>query len=194
MDFNLIPVEVVKSITGATDDAVATQQGAAIIGMLQAYLGLVLKKQDFTGEKVTIPYHFSRVIKPKYAPINSVSQVGIITHNGTYKADETSYFAIGRFTVEVLPHFWSCFHYSILPSAVAAVEISYNAGLYTAWSEVPAVIQEAAQELLKYKYDSEYAAGYQSEHLGDYSYTKGSFAKNSGIPAEIAGMLDGLEL
>lgn len=194
MDYNLIPVDVVKSITGTTDDAVATQQGAAIIGMLQAYLGLVLKKQDFTGEKVTIPYHFSRVIKPKYAPINSVSQVGIITHNGTYKADETSYFAIGRFTVELLPHFWSCFHYSILPSAVAAVEISYNAGLYTAWSEVPAVIQEAAQELLKYKYASEYAAGFQSEHLGDYSYTKGSFAKNSGIPAEIAGMLDGLEL
>lgn len=194
MDCNLIPVEVVKSITGTTDDAVATQQGATIIGMLQAYLGLVLKKQDFTGEKVTIPYHFSRVIKPKYAPINSVSQVGIITHNGTYKADETSYFAIGRFTVELLPHFWSCFHYSILPSAVASVEISYNAGLYTAWSEVPAVIQEAAQELLKYKYDSEYAAGYQSEHLGDYSYTKGTFAKNSGIPAEIAGMLDGLEL
>lgn len=194
MDFNLIPVEVVKSITGTTDDAVATQQGATIIGMLQAYLGLVLKKQDFTGEKVTIPYHFSRVIRPKYAPINSVSQVGIITHNGTYKADETSYFAIGRFTVELLPHFWSCFHYSILPSAVAAVEISYNAGLYTAWSEVPAVIQEAAQELLKYKYDSEYAAGFQSEHLGDYSYTKGTFAKNSGIPSEIAGMLDGLEL
>lgn len=194
MDYNLIPVEVVKSITGTTDDTVATQQGAAIIGMLQAYLGLVLKKQDFTGEKVTIPYHFSRVIRPKYAPINTVSQVGIITNNGTYKADETSYFAIGRFTVELLPHFWRCFHYSILPSSVAAVEISYNAGLYTAWSEVPAVIQEAAQELLKYKYASEYAAGFQSEHLGDYSYTKGTFANNSGIPAEIAGMLDRLEL
>lgn len=194
MDFNLIPVEVVKSITGTTDDAVATQQGAAIIGMLQAYLGLVLKKQDFTGEKVTIPYHFSRVIKPKYAPINSVSQVGIITHNGTYKADETSYFAIGRFTVELLPHFWSCFHYSILPSAVAAVEISYNAGLYTAWSEVPAVIQEAAQELLKYKFDDDYSAGFQSEHFGDYSYTKGALTSKGGIPAEIASMLDGLEL
>lgn len=194
MDYNLIPVETVKAITGATDDAVATQQGAAIIGMLQSYLGLVLKKQDFTAEKITVPYHFSRVIKPKYAPINSVSQVGIITHNGTYKADETSYFAIGRFTVELLPHFWSCFHYSVLPSAVSAVEVTYNAGLYTTWSEVPAVIQEAAQELLKYKYDEDYAAGFQSEHLGDYSYTKGTFAKNSGIPAEIAGMLDGLEL
>lgn len=194
MDCNLIPVEVVKSITGTTDDAVATQQGAAIIGMLQAYLGLVLKKQDFTGEKVTIPYHFSRVIKPKYAPINSVSQVGIITHNGTYKADNTSYVAIGRFTVELLPHFWACFHCSPLPASVAAVEMSYNAGLYSTWSEVPGVIQEAAQELLKYKYDEDYSAGFQSEHLGDYSYTKGSFAKNSGIPAEIAGMLDGLEL
>ena len=194
MDYNLIPVETVKAITGATDDAVATQLGAAIIGMLQSYLGLVLKKQDFTAEKITVPYHFSRVIRPKYAPINSVSQVGIITNNGTYKADEHSYFAIGRFTIEVLPHFWRCFHYSILPSSVAAVEMTYNAGLYSSWEEVPAVIQEAAQELLKYKYDSEYAAGYQSEHLGDYSYTKGSFAKNSGIPAEIAGMLDGLEL
>ena len=194
MDYNLIPVETVKAITGATDDAVATQQGEAIIGMLQSYLGLVLKKQDFTAEKITVPYHFSRVIRPKYAPINTVSEIGIITNNGTYKADNTSYVAIGRFTVELLPHFWTCFHRSPLPASVAAVEMTYNAGLYSTWSEVPAVIQEAAQELLKYKYDEDYAAGFQSEHLGDYSYTKGSFAKNSGIPAEIAGMLDGLEL
>ena len=71
MNYNLIPVAVVKGITGATDDAVAAQQGATVVGMLQAYLGLVLVKQDFSGEKVTIPYPFSRVIKPKYAPINS---------------------------------------------------------------------------------------------------------------------------
>ena len=89
MDYNLIPVETVKAITGATDDAVATQQGAAIIGMLQSYLGLVIKKQDFTAEKITVPYHFSRVIRPKYAPINSVREIGIITNNGTYKADNT---------------------------------------------------------------------------------------------------------
>ena len=72
MDYNLIPVATVKAITGATDDAVATQQGSAIVGMLQSYIGLVLKKQDFSGEKVTIPYPFARVIKPKYAPINII--------------------------------------------------------------------------------------------------------------------------
>lgn len=193
MDYNLIPVEVVKSITGTTDDAVATQQGAAIVGMLQSYLGLVLKKQDFSGEKVTIPYPFARVIKPKYAPINTVSTLEVIKSDGTYKAD-TSHLACGRFTIELLPTFWSfgCKH--ILPSAVAAVELTYNAGLYSTWTEVPAVLQEAAQELLKYKYNAAYAAGFQSEHLGDYSYTKGGFAANSGIPAEIAGMLDGLNL
>jgi len=193
MDYNLIPVEVVKAITGTTDNAVATQQGAAIIGMLQSYLGLVLKKQDFSGEKVTIPYPFSRVIKPHYAPINTVSELEVITSDGQYKQD-TSYLACGEFTIELLPTFWAfgCKHF--LPSAVAAVKITYNAGLYSTWTEVPAVLQEAAQELLKYKYNAAYAAGFQSEHLGDYSYTKGSFAANSGIPAEIAGMLDGLNL
>lgn len=194
MIYDLIPTDVIKRITGTTDETEAVTQGRTIVGMVQAYLGLVLVKQNFCNEKITVPYNFSRVIRPKYAPINSVSEIGIITNNGTYKADENSYFAVGRFTVELLPHFWRCFHYSILPSAVAAVEMSYNAGLYANWSEVPGIIQEAAQELLKYKYDSEYAAGYQSEHLGDYSYTKGALAKNSGIPAEIAGMLDGLEL
>lgn len=193
MDYNLIPVEVVKSITGTTDDAVATQQGAVIIGMLQSYLGLVLKKQDFSGVKVTIPYPFARVIKPKYAPINTVSTLEVIKSDGTYNVD-TSHLACGRFTIELLPTFWvfGCKH--ILPSAVAAVQLTYNAGLYSTWTEVPAVLQEAAQELLKYKYNAAYAAGFQSEHLGDYSYTKGGFAANSGIPAEIAGMLDGLNL
>lgn len=191
MNYNLIPVEVVKSITGTNSDAVATQQGAAIIGMLQAYLGLVLVKQDFAGEKVTVPYAFSRVLKPKYAPINSISSLGVITSNGVYKT-ETKHLAIGRFTFEVLPTFWTCYPRSVVPQAVAAVEVTYNAGLYSTWSEVPAVIQEAAQELLKYKFNDGYVAGFQSEHLGDYSYTKGGFVK--GLPAEIAGMLEGLNL
>lgn len=193
MNYTLIPVEVVKSITGTTDDTVAAKQGETVIGMLQSYLGLVLVKQDFTGEKVTIPYPFSRVIKPKYAPINSVSSLGVITHNGTYKT-ETKHLAVGKWTFEILPTFLACFHYSVLPSAVSAVEVTYNAGLYTAWSEVPAVIQEAAQELLKYKFNDDYSAGFQSEHFGDYSYTKGAITSKGGIPAEIASMLDGLEL
>lgn len=193
MDYNLIPVATVKAITGATDDAVATQQGAAIIGMLQSYLCLVLKKQDFTGEKITVPYPFSRVIKPKYAPINSVTSISVLTSEGTYKA-ETGHLVSGEFTIEILPMFWDVRPHHVLPSSVSAVELSYNAGLYSTWNEMPAVLQEAAQELLKYKYNAGYAAGFNSEHLGDYSYTKGALAAYSGIPAEIAGMLDGLNL
>lgn len=193
MNYNLIPAEVVKSITGTTDDAVAAQQGAAIVGMVQAYLGLVLVKQDFSGEKITVPYDFQRVIWPKWAPINSVSTIGVITHEGTYKAD-TKAISIGEYSIELLPRFWSFFPRSVIPAAVGAIELSYNAGLYTTWSEVPAVLQEAMQELLKYKYNAGYIAGFNSEHLGDYSYSKGALAANSGIPAEIAGMLDGLNL
>lgn len=191
LNYDLIPVATVKAITGATDDNVAKQQGRAVVGILQDYLGLVLVKQNILAEKVTMPYKFSRIIKPRYAPINSVISFGLITHEGTYKTDNSA-LAIGEYSVEVLPKFWAFFHYTVLPSAVSAVEISYNAGLYTTWEEVPAVLQDAAQELLKFKYNSGFVAGYQSEHLGDYSYTKGNFV--NGMPAEIAGMLDGLKL
>lgn len=191
MDYNIIPVATVKAITGATDDSVAKQQGEMVVGLLQNYLGLVLKKQDLTGEKVTIPYPFSRVIKPRYAPINSVTSLGVITHDGTYKAS-TKHLALGEFTLEILPTFWTCFKRNVLPSAVSAVQINYNVGLFSTWEEMPAVLQVAAQELLKFKYSDGYVAGFNSEHLGDYSYTKGTLVY--GMPAEIAGMLDGLNL
>lgn len=191
MDYNLIPVATVKAITGATDDAVATQQGAAIIGLLQNYLGLVLKKQNITNEKITIPYKFSRCIQTHYAPINSVTSVSLVTSVGEYTPLK-AHLSVGQFSVEVLPEFWACIHYSVLPSAVSAVKISYNVGLYDNWSEAPAILQLAANELLKFKYDEDYSAGFQSEHFGDYSYTKGAFVK--GLPAEIAGMLEGIEL
>lgn len=190
MIYDLIPTEVVKQITGTTDNTVAVSQGRAIVGMVQAYLGLVLVKQDFCKEKVTLPYPFSKVIRPMYAPINSVSFLGVITNNGTYKAD-TNAISVGEFTIEVLPHFWGCFR-PHLPYGVSSVQMSYNAGLYSNWAEVPGILQEAMSELLKYKYSADYAAGFQSEHFGDYSYTKGSFVK--GLPVEIAGMLDNLQL
>lgn len=193
MNYTLIPLDVVKSITGATTDDVAATQGRMIVGMVQAYLGLVLVKQNFVDEKVTLPYALSRVFMPKHAPINDVCSINVITHNGTYKADNKP-ISIGEYTVELLPRFWSCCARPVVPAAVSALQVTYNAGLYDDWSEVPAILQEAMQELLKYKYNSAYAAGFQSEHLGDYSYTKGAFAANSGIPAEIAGMLDGLNL
>lgn len=191
MNYNLIPLDVVKSITGATRDDVAATQGRAIVGMLQAYLGLVLVKQDFFGEKITVPYPFSRVIKPRYAPINDVCSVNVITSDGTYKA-ETGHLVSGEFTIEILPMFWDVRPHHVLPSSVSAVELNYNAGLYGSWAEVPGILQEALQELLKYKYNAGYMAGFQSEHLGDYSYSKGNMVH--GIPVEIAGMLDGLNL
>ena len=191
MNYNLIPLDVVKSITGATRDDVAATQGRAIVGMLQAYLGLVLVKQDFFGEKITVPYPFSRVLKPRYAPINDICSVNVLTSEGTYKA-ETGHLVSGEFTIEILPMFWDVRPHHVLPSSVSAVELSYNAGLYASWAEVPGILQEAAMELLKYKYNAGYDAGFQSEHFGDYSYTKGGLVK--GIPVEIAGMLDGLDL
>lgn len=191
LNYDLIPLDVVKKITGATEDSVAATQGRAIVGLLQDYFGLLMVKQDICKEKVTMPYKFSRIIKPRYAPINSVCCLGLITHEGTYKTDDSA-LAIGEYSIEVLPKFWALFHYTVLPSAVSAIEISYNAGLFSSWEEVPPVLQEAAMELLKFKYNSGFEAGLQSEHLGDYSYTKGSFV--NGLPAEIAGMLDGLKL
>lgn len=191
MNYNIIPVEVVKSITGATTDAVANAQGAAVVGMVQAYLGLVLVEQDFSDEKVPIAYEFQKIIHPKYAPINSVTDVKILTSDGTYKSD-VSRLSVGEFVVELLPTFWWGFPKAVLPAAVSGVEMSYNAGLYSTWTEIPGVIQEALQELLKYKFAAGYAAGFHSEHLGDYSYTKGTLVR--GLPVEIAGMLDGLNL
>lgn len=191
MNYNIIPVEVVKSITGATTDAIATAQGAAVVGMVQAYLGLVLVKQTFSNEKVTVAYEFQKIIHPKYAPINSVSDVKILTREGSYKA-KTSALSVGEYVIELLPSFWWCFPKAVLPAAISGVEMTYNAGLYDTWTEVPGVIQEALQELLRYKFAVGYEAGFHSEHLGDYSYTKGTLVR--GLPAEIAGMLDGLNL
>lgn len=191
MNYNIIPVELVKSITGTTSDTVAAAQGAAVVGMVQAYLGMVIVKQDISNEKVPIAYEFQKIIHPKYAPINSVSDLSILTQNGTYAAN-TSVLSVGEFVIELLPKFWWCFPKAVLPAAISAVQMSYNVGLYDAWTDVPGVIQEAMQELLKYKFIAGYQAGFQSEHLGDYSYTKGSLVR--GLPIEIAGMLDGLNL
>lgn len=187
----LIPLEVVKAITGTTNDVEATRQGNAVMQMLEAYLDTVLIKRDISAERITVPYNFSRMIEPKFNPVNSVSSLSIVTREGTYKAD-TNAISIGEYIIEFLPRFWFCFERPILPKAVAAVLLSYNAGHYDSWNDMPAILQEAALELLKYKYVTSLAAGFQSEHLGDYSYTKGAFVK--GLPVEIASMLDGVVL
>ena len=188
---NIIPAATITAITGATNENEIKLQGCAIIEMLEAFLDVLLVKRDISDEKITLPYNFSKVIKPKFAPINSVSSLEVITHNGTYKA-ETEHLALGAYTIEVLPRFWACFPCPVLPKAVAAVKLSYNAGYYSTWQELPAILQQAAIDLLKYKYVYPFQMGYQSEHLGDYSYTKGNMVR--GLPIEIASSLQGLVL
>lgn len=188
---NIIPAEIITAITGATDTNEIERQGSAIMQMLEAYLGILLVKRDIADELITVTYDFSRIIKPKYAPINSVTSLSVITREGTYKAD-TRTLSIGKFTIEMLPQFWFCFPVQVLPKAVAAIKLSYNAGYYSTWAEIPAILQQAALELLKYLFASGLKAGFHSEHLGDYSYTRGNIVR--GLPVEIASMLDGVVL
>ncbi len=178
----IIPLEDVKRITGATSDAVASTQGRAIVQLIEGYLGITLVKQDFQNERITVPYKHSRVFKTKHFPINSVRELTFMTAEATYQASPAQ-MLLGYHIVEVR---------GTLPVGVSAVKVSYNAGLFDSWADVPAIIQLAAEELLKYRFDPAFSAGFNSEHLGDYSYSKGSIVR--GLPAEIAGMLDGVEL
>lgn len=188
---NIIPVATITAITGATDSGEIARQGEAVMQMLEAYMGILLVKRDISDELITVTYDFSRIIKPKYAPINSVTSLSIITREGTYKAD-TRTLSVGKFTIEMLPQFWFRFPVQVLPKAVAAIKLSYNAGYFDSWTNLPAIIQTAALELLKYMFASELKAGFHSEHLGDYSYTRGNIVR--GLPVEIASMLDGVVL
>jgi len=188
---NIIPAATITAITGATASDEIARQGEAVIQMLEAYMGILLVKRDIADELITVTYDFSRIIKPKFAPINSVTSLEVITREGTYKAD-TRTLSVGKFTIEMLPQFWFCFPVQVLPKAIAAVKLSYNAGYYSTWAELPAILKQAALELLKYLFASGLKAGFQSEHLGDYSYTRGNIVR--GLPIEIASMLDGVVL
>lgn len=177
-----IPFDLIKSVTGATSDELAALQGRAIIGLIEGYLGVTLFKRDFINERITVPYAHSKIFKVKHGPLNSVSEMSLITCDADYQVSNKS-LQLGYKAVEVSGK---------LPQGIAAVKISYNAGLYADWWEVPGIIQQAAIDLLKYKFVTDSVAGFTSEHLGDYSYSKGSIVR--GLPAEIAGMLDGVVL
>lgn len=184
---NIIPAEIITAITGATDTATIEMQGNAIIQMLEAYLEVLLVKKDIQGEKITLPYA-GKIIQPKYAPINSVSKVEILQKDGTYK-EHTTPMSVGAYSIEFLE---SGFFFHCREHAVASIKLSYNAGYFSSWTEFPAILQQAAEELLKYMFVSDFNVGFQSEHLGDYSYTKGNIKR--GLPVEIATILDGVVL
>lgn len=186
-----IPLEEIKAITGASTDEKAVLQWQAVVGMVEGYLGRTLCKRDFCREKITLPYGLSRVVQTSHSPINSVYALEILDRDGSYQVDDSA-LSYGGNLIQVLDGGWNKLSGRHAAGAVAAVQVSYNAGLYGCVEEMPPVLLQALYDLLDYKYNTEAHYGFASEHLGDYSYSRGSFVR--GLPAEIAGVLDGLNL
>jgi hypothetical protein len=179
----LIPLDKVKQITGAGTDAEAAAQINAVQEMIEAYLAVTLIKTDYTDEKITLPYGWQSVLRPRFAPINSVAQINFLKADGEY-APYQGHYAVGKISVELL-----CGQH---PGHIAAAQISYNAGLYDNFSQAPALLSQAAEKLLAWNANPDALNGFASEHLGDYSYTKGAMVR--GVPEIIAGMLDGVKI
>ena len=177
----LIPLGKVKEMTGAKTDEQAAVQSRAIEHMIEAYTGLTLFKKDIANERITLPYGLQKVIRPEYLPVNSVEEIRYgdgQVYSGSVKCG-TYGVELGRIE-------------GIKPQ-ISALEISYNAGLYDDFADVSAILQFAAEKLLYWFFvANEGAGGFQSEHLGEYSYAKGNFVR--GIPQEIASILDSVRL
>lgn len=180
----LIPLSIVKEITGAETDEQAAAQIMAVQSMIEAYLGVTLIKTDYTDEKITLPYGWQSVLCPRFNPINSVAQVSFLRPDGTYDLYK-GHLSVGKFSIEMLGAPCPQGH-------VAAAQISYNAGLYADYSQAPALLVQAAEKLLAWNANPDALNGFSSEHLGDYSYTKGALVR--GMPEVIAGMLNGVIL
>lgn len=181
----ILDLETVKTVTGAKSDEEARIQVTAVRELLENYLGVTLVKTDFSNEKITVPYCLSQIVQPANSPINSVAKIEILDDSGQYREYKGT-FTFGRKSVQFLPKFPAL-------GKVGAVVLSYNAGVYDDYTQVPALLKTAAQNLLEWMFLDPYALGsYQSEHLSDYSYTKGAVVR--GIPASIAGILDGVRL
>lgn len=184
----IIPLEKVKQITKATTDEQAGLQLSAAVKLIEDYLGLVLFKTDFTDEKITIPYESMRIIRPAKKPINSVKEIKYYDwHKCEYRKLEHNRYVIGNESLEFkelrdLRH-----------NGIAKVLLSYNAGLYDNLSQVPSILIFVIEKVLNYLFVSgNIGGGFQSEHLGDYSYSKAALV--NGLPADIAGLLQGLNL
>ena len=177
----LIPLGKVKEMTGAKTDEQAAVQSRTIEHMIEAYTGQTLFKKDIANERITLPYGLQKVIRPECLPVNSVEEIRYgdgQVYSGSVKCG-TYGVELGR-TEGIKPQ-------------ISALEISYNAGLYDDFADTPAILQFAAEKLLYWFFvASEGITGFQSEHLGEYSYSKGNFVR--GIPQEIASILDSVRL
>ena len=190
----ILDLETVKEITKAKDDAQAAEQIEAAQELMEAYLNVTFIKRDIADEAVTLPYKKISIISPQYAPINSVKEIKVLQSDGSYRAAADIKYSIGKETVQILAG--SLFVPAVVPhpaGQIAALKISYNAGLYDDYTQAPALLSSAAQGLLGWLFaDTEAMGGYSSEHLSDYSYTKAALV--NGLPEGIAAILDKVRL
>lgn len=190
----ILDLETVKEVTKAKDDAQAAAQIEAVQELMEAYLNITFIKRDVSDELVTLPYAKSSIISPQYAPINSVKEIKVLQNDGSYRAATDIKYSVGKETVQILSG--SLFAPGVMPrpaGQIAALKISYNAGLYDDYTQAPALLKSAAQGLLGWLYTDPYAmGGYSSEHLSDYSYTKAALV--NGLPEGIAAILNKVRL
>lgn len=189
----ILDLETVKEITKAKDDAQAAAQIEAVQELMEAYLNVTFIKRDISDEAVTLPYPRARIISPQYAPINSVKEIKVLQSDGSYQAAADIKYSIGKETVQILAG--SLFVPAVAPrpaGQIAALKISYNAGLYDDYTQAPALLKSAAQGLLGWLTDPYAMGGYSSEHLSDYSYTKAALV--NGLPEGIAAILNKVRL
>ena len=190
----ILDLETVKEITKAKDDAQAAAQIEAAQELMEAYLNVTFIKRDIADEAVTLPYAKSSIISPQYAPINSVKEIKVLQSDGSYQTATDIKYSVGKETVQILSG--SLFVPAVVPhpaGQIAALKISYNAGLYDDYTQAPALLSSAAQGLLGWLFaDTEAMGGYSSEHFSDYSYTKAALVR--GLPEGIASILDKVRL
>lgn len=190
----ILDLETVKEVTKAKDDAQAAAQIEAVQELMEAYLNITFIKRDIADELVTLPYPRAGIISPQYAPINSVKEIKVLQNDGSYRAATDIKYSVGKETVQILSG--SLFAPGVMPrpaGQIAALKISYNAGLYDDYTQAPALLSSAAQGLLNWLFaDTEAMGGYSSEHLSDYSYTKAALV--NGLPEGIASILDKVRL
>lgn len=190
---HILDITAVKKITGEETNAAAAAQISAVEELLQTYLGVLFIRRDIEGEVLTVPYADATVFSPAYGPINSVSGVDVLTVNGTYTAYKGGV-THSKNALQLLNNGLHAFWYAWRRyGLIGRVRLSYNAGLWADYSAAPALLKTAAESLLNWLYNDPHSmGGYQSEHLSDYSYTKGALVR--GIPASVAGVLDGVKL
>ena len=190
----ILDLETVKKITKAKDDAQAAAQIEAAQELMEAYLNITFIKRDIADEAVTLPYKKISIVSPQYAPINSVKEIKVLQSDGSYQAAADIKYSIGKETVQILSG--SLFAPGVMPrpaGQIAALKISYNAGLYDDYTQAPALLKSAAQGLLGWLFaDPDAMGGYSSEHLSDYSYTKAALV--NGLPEGIAAILNKVRL